>query len=79
VAGTGQSDGTGSTRPAGCVAAPIGATGVVTGVLSAEFPLGREADADVVATSRILAAQLSVVLGESTTNGAGPHLEALGS
>jgi len=61
------------------VAAPIGATGVVTGVLSAEFPLGREADADVVATSRILAAQLSVVLGESTTNGAGPHLEALGS
>ena len=61
------------------VAAPIGAAGVVTGVLSAEFPLGREADADVVATSRILAAQLSVVLGEGATNGGTPHLEATGS
>jgi len=61
------------------VAAPIGATGVVTGVLSAEFPLGREADADVVAASRILAAQLSVVLGEGAANGSASHLEALGS
>jgi hypothetical protein len=61
------------------VAAPIGTTGVVTGVLSAEFPVGREADADVVATSRILAAQLSMVLGEGTANGAAPHWEATGS
>ena len=56
------------------VASPIGAAGVVTGVLAAEFPMGREADADVVATSRILAAQLSVVLGEGVA-----HLEATGS
>jgi hypothetical protein len=58
------------------VASPIGATGVVTGVLAAEFPMGRKADADVVATSRILAAQLSVVLGESAAT---PGFEATGS
>lgn len=61
------------------VASPIGATGLITGVLAAELPLGREADADLVATSRILAAQLSLVLGEAAVNGAAPHLEATGS
>jgi hypothetical protein len=61
------------------VAAPIGAAGVITGVLAAEFPTGREADADIVATSRILAAQLSAVLGAGASNGNSPHLEATGS
>jgi hypothetical protein len=61
------------------VAAPIGAAGVVTGVLAAEFPEGREADEDVVATSRILAAQLSAVLGEGGARGTTHRFEATGS
>ena len=58
------------------VASPIGTVGVVTGVLAAEFPMGRDADARAVATSRILAAQLSAVLGDGAAT---PGFEATGS